>query len=405
MIVTEQAIAQVVLESGDNGIKTLGSAIPDSNCSIQETSTVKEEKMLYQSFTKQSDLEMNKEEFVQVNEFGTASSSEENTTVESPNADKEVEQKTFKLTRQQLYTLTTLLSYHVRFARIKVNRDIDRSVVLKKITSIRAAKGIITPFLVIAAKECIKEGFEVVDYDGNVITKDTPDLDYILVLIDGQHRWEAIKELREKGELYEAYFISPLTDGYSLMTLLKEANTAVNPWDGIDWLTMVIQTAKVRGLATAKLEWLKLLANTENISDSAASLFASGGARIYSKAIIKNAIDSKDTEKLEELADTDNLDRNRRLYDVAMSKLNVKTVGLKITPKILFGFVDQLIKKNITINDAYARVIKFLNTLSTEQVNALCNAKKTASKTKDQVITTLFKNYWETFSRLSENAE
>ena len=32
---------------------------------------------------------------------------------------------------------------------------------------------------------------------------------------------------------------------------------------------MAIQTAKVRGLDTSKLEWLKSLANTENISDSA----------------------------------------------------------------------------------------------------------------------------------------
>ena len=65
------------------------------------------------------------------------------------------------------------------------------------------------------------------------------------------------------------------------MTILKEANTSVNPWDGIDWLTMAIQTAKVRGLDTSKLEWLKSLANTENISDSAASLFVTGGKKIY----------------------------------------------------------------------------------------------------------------------------
>lgn len=344
------------------------------------------------------------QESVQINRTDTASFNEGNAKVESPNADKEVEQKAFKLTRQQLYTLTVLLSHHVRFARIKVNRDIDRSVVLKKMLSIRAAKGIITPFLVVEAKECIKEGFEVVDYNGNVITKDTPDLDYILVLIDGQHRWEAIKELQAKGEFYQAYFISPLTDGYNLMTLLKEANTAVNPWDGIDWLTMVIQTAKGRGLDTAKLEWLKELANTENISDSAASLFASGGEKIYSKAIMKKAIDAKDAERLEELADTGNLDRNRNLYKTAMIKLNVKTVGLKVTPKILFGFVNQLIKKNIPINDAYAQVIDFLNSLSTEQVEALCNAKKTTTKTKDQAITALFKTYWETFVGLN-NAE
>lgn len=252
--------------------------------------------------------------------------------------------------------------------------------------------------MVLSAKECIEAGLDVVDYNGNVITKDTPDLEHILVILDGQHRWEAIKELKKAGEDYEAYFILPLTDQYDLMTILKEANTSVNPWDGIDWLTMAIQTAKVRGLDTSKLEWLKSLANTENISDSAASLFVTGGKKIYSKATIKSAIDSKDPDKLETLVDEDGLDRNKNLYDAAIAKLNIKTVGLKITPKMLFSFVEQLINKNKPINDAYAHVIGFLNSLSKEQIESLDNAKKTTSRSKDQVITSLFKSYWKAFT-------
>lgn len=252
--------------------------------------------------------------------------------------------------------------------------------------------------MVLSAKECIEAGLDVVDYNGNVITKDTPDLEHILVILDGQHRWEAIKELKKAGEDYEAYFILPLTDQYDLMTILKEANTSVNPWDGIDWLTMAIQTAKVRGLDTSKLEWLKSLANTENISDSAASLFVTGGKKIYSKSAIKSAIDSKDPDKLETLVDEDGLDRNKNLYDAAIAKLNIKTVGLKITPKMLFSFVEQLINKNKPINDAYAHVIEFLNSLSKEQIESLDNAKKTTSRSKDQVITSLFKSYWKAFT-------
>ena len=315
---------------------------------------------------------------------GAAPQKGKNASVESPKADKETEQEPLKLTRGQIFTLTTLL--------------IDKEEVKKKIESIRAAKGVITPFLVLSAKECIEAGLDVVDYNGNVITKDTPDLEHILVILDGQHRWEAIKELKKAGEDYEAYFILPLTDQYDLMTILKEANTSVNPWDGIDWLTMAIQTAKVRGLDTSKLEWLKSLANTENISDSAASLFVTGGKKIYSKATIKSAIDSKDPDKLETLVDEDGLDRNKNLYDAAIAKLNIKTVGLKITPKMLFSFVEQLINKNKPINDAYAHVIEFLNSLSKEQIESLDNAKKTTSRSKDQVITGLFKSYWKAFT-------
>ena len=325
---------------------------------------------------------------------GAAPQKGKNASVESPKADKETEQEPLKLTRRQIFTLTTLLTYKYRFARILVNRDIDKEEVKKKIESIRAEKGVITPFLVLSAKECFEADLDVVDYAGNVITKDTPDLEHILVILDGQHRWEAINELKKAGEDYEAYFILPLTDQYDLMTILKEAN----PWDGIDWLTMAIQTAKVRGLDTSKLEWLKSLASTENISDSAASLFVSGGKKIYSKAMIKSAIDSKDPDKLETLVDEDGLDRNKNLYDTAIAKLNIKTVGLKITPKMLFSFVEHLINKNKPINDAYAHVIEFLNSLSKEQIESLDNAKKTTSRSKDQVITGLFKNYWKAFT-------
>lgn len=79
--------------------------------------------------------------------------------VELSNADKETQPKEdFKLSKGQIIALTTLLTHQFRFARIKVNRDIDPQVVNKKIVSMRAAKGIITPFLILTAHECIEAG-------------------------------------------------------------------------------------------------------------------------------------------------------------------------------------------------------------------------------------------------------
>lgn len=78
---------------------------------------------------------------------GAAPQKGKNASVESPKADKETEQEPLKLTRRQIFTLTTLLTYKYRFARILVNRDIDKEEVKKKIESIRAAKGGYNPFL------------------------------------------------------------------------------------------------------------------------------------------------------------------------------------------------------------------------------------------------------------------
>lgn len=56
-----------------------------------------------------------------------------NASVESPKADKETEQEPLKLTRGQIFTLTTLLIYKYRFARILVNRDIDKEEVKRRL--------------------------------------------------------------------------------------------------------------------------------------------------------------------------------------------------------------------------------------------------------------------------------
>lgn len=178
------------------------------------------------------------------------------------------------------------------------------------------------------------------------------------------------------------------------MTLLKEANTSVNPWDGIDWLTMAIQRAQVKGLDTTKLEWLKGLANTDNISDTAASLYATGGERIISKSRIKSAIDKGDIEELKSLADVEGMERNRNLYKTVTTKLESKLAGLKVTPQTLFGFINVEVKKNVPINDAYDHVIRFIDCLNSDQTKSLKTAKKTDDKTKDQVIRELLKSYW-----------
>ena len=125
------------------------------------------------------------------------------------------------------------------FRRIKINRDMDARQVKKKIASILAGKGIISPCLVVPAIVCLKAGLELEDENGNPITEDTPNLDLILIVIDGQHRMEALRQLNKKlkkeGKTeYEGYVYLPLISEYDVPTLLREANSATNPWDGME---------------------------------------------------------------------------------------------------------------------------------------------------------------------------
>ncbi len=178
-----------------------------------------------------------------------ASAGDAQQTNSEENKDEAPEAVPMKLTWEMIYSLSVLLGMGYTFGRIKINRDIDAKQVKKKIASILACKGIISPFLVVPAIVCLKAGLELEDENGNPITEDTPNLDLILIVIDGQHRMEALRQLNKKlkkeGKTeYEGYVYLPLISEYDVPTLLREANSATNPWDGMDWVTQLLATAK-----------------------------------------------------------------------------------------------------------------------------------------------------------------
>ena len=43
-------------------------------------------------------------------------------------------------------------------------------------------------------------------------------------------------------------FIFHSINDYEVPTLLREANSATNPWDGMDWVTQLLATAKEKVL-------------------------------------------------------------------------------------------------------------------------------------------------------------
>lgn len=71
-----------------------------------------------------------------------------------------------KLTKGMICTIFGLLETGYTFGRIKINRDIDAKQ-SRKIASILACKGIISPFLVVPAIVCLKAGLELEDENGN----------------------------------------------------------------------------------------------------------------------------------------------------------------------------------------------------------------------------------------------
>lgn len=310
----------------------------------------------------------------------------ENNLIQQPNSTASPKEAPIKLTRGMIFTLSTLLGMRYSFGRIKINRDIDAKQVKKKIASILACKGIISPFLVVPAAVCLKAGLELEESDGNPITEDTPDLDLILIVIDGQHRMEALKQLnkklRKEGKTeYEGYVYLPLIDDYNVPTVLREANSATNPWDGMDWVTQLLATAKEKGISTEKLEWVKEKAKTG--SDSAAWSWVNGG-KTNSKTVCIKA--STDDQKLEELADTTSFEEDKKLYESAAKSFegnSAKVLGWKVLPEWIYKQLDSLIKKDMKRSEAMNLLVTFLEGIGVTNAQEISQIKKNASQSKD----------------------
>ena len=307
------------------------------------------------------------------------------------NKDEVPEAVPMKLTWGMICTISGLLETGYTFGRIKINRDIDAKQVKKKIASILACKGIISPFLVVPAIVCLKAGLELEDENGNPITEDTPNLDLILIVIDGQHRMEALRQLNKKlkkeGKTeYEGYVYLPLISEYDVPTLLREANSATNPWDGMDWVTQLLATAKEKGISTEKLEWVKEKAKTG--SDSAAWSWVNGG-KTNSKTVCIKA--STNDQKLEELADTTSFEEDKKLYEAAAKSFegnSAKVLGWKVLPEWIYKQLDSLIKRDMKRSEAMNLLVAFLGGIGATNAQEISQMKKSANQSKDNMIIT-----------------
>lgn len=294
-----------------------------------------------------------------------------------------------KLTIGEIFTLSVLLEMGYSFGRIKINRDIDQKQIKKKISSILACKGIISPFLVVPAIVCLKAGLELEDDNGNPITEETLNLDFILIVIDGQHRMEALrqlnKKLRKEGKAeYEGYVYLPLIDNYDVPTLLREANSATNPWNGMDWLTQLLATAQEKGISTEKLKWVKEKAKTG--SDSAAWAWVNGGKTNSKTTCIKA---STDNQKLEELADTTSFENDKKLYEAAAKSFegtSAKVLGWKVLPEWIYKQLNFLMVMEMRRSEAMNLLAAFLEGLGTSNAQEISQMKKSPSQSKDNMI-------------------
>ena len=296
-----------------------------------------------------------------------------------------------------IYALSRLLVLGYIFGKLSINRSINDRALKAKVKSIKET-GLISPCLVVTARQCLNEGLEVCHSDGTKIDDEKEDLDKILIIIDGQHRYEAIRKInsnRKQDEQIECYFYLPLNqDGKTnIISILRESNVATAPWKGGDYLTNILLKAH-SDVDLAMPLWVQQ--RYGDCGDTASWLWATlDPSRVYSKSMIVKASTNQDL--LKKLADPTYFDYGKQLYEAALKKFGEKIVKLKVLPLTIISISKKLLAEK-SMAEAARILVDFINQIPENSATAIQNFKKDENGTKDVHIERKLNELWETYS-------
>ena len=313
---------------------------------------------------------------------------------EEKNAAEVEDIKNFKLDRKKIYTLSILLGLGYEVGLLGINRKINKNALAKKVQSIKTSKGLISPVLVVTAKKCIEHGLEVY-VKGKKVNADASNLEKILVIIDGQHRIQAINTINKKqkkdgNQLYDAYVYLPLNEDIDIKTLLRETNVATQPWKGGDYLVSILMSDD-ENINKDMISWVHTISG--KCGDTAAWLWATmDKSRVYSKAKLIEA--SKKPEVLKDVANTRCFKEGKALYEKATITLSEDLTKLKVVPTWFIDKKGELIDADYPMSKIMDMLLDFIDNLAPIEVNHIKGLKKDDNSSKDAKIRKALDDLW-----------
>ena len=310
------------------------------------------------------------------------------------NAEEVEDIKNFKLDRKKIYTLSILLGLGYEVGLLGINRKINKNALAKKVQSIKTSKGLISPVLVVTAKKCIEHGLEVY-VKGKKVNADASNLEKILVIIDGQHRIQAINTINKKqkkdgNQLYDAYVYLPLNEDIDIKTLLRETNVATQPWKGGDYLVSILMSDD-ENINKDMISWVHTISG--KCGDTAAWLWATmDKSRVYSKAKLIEA--SKKPEVLKDVANTRCFKEGKALYEKATITLSEDLTKLKVVPTWFIDKKAELIDADYPMSKIMDMLLDFIDNLAPIEVNHIKGLKKDDNSSKDAKIRKALDDLW-----------
>lgn len=332
---------------------------------------------------------------VNTEESASAGTDEVNPTHES------VSIKTERLERFKIYSTEQLSAMDIQLGYLDMNRDVDDGAVKKKINSIKKVKGVITPTLVVSARKCLQEGLEIHFADGTPITSATPNLDRIYIIVDGQHREEATRQIKksvEETEKFSNYYQIPLVKEENIVVsdLLREANVSTFAWKDRQYLSnlLVIKQGKV----DFSLDLLKAVEeHPEGKTKAIYRWFTLNASRtIYSRNITEASMDDEKLKKLSEV-DSEIFAMGKKLFEIASNKFGKGEAAKTVYPDWVIAAMED--KPKVAKLDVAKYIGDFLQKLTADEVKNI-KAVKGDPKTKatrDMKITEMLNKHFDAY--------
>lgn len=199
-------------------------------------------------------------------------------------------------------------------------RKRNKGQVKKLVESIRKYGKVIKNIEVVPALTMIKEGEILYDREGGeLLTEDTPDIDDWYVVIDGDHRREAVESLMEvePAVKFSSYVELADTSGLTCRQYQELCNNTNKQWDAVDRLSSVSekygQEEGKERVIDKMLEWRN--AYGLSLRESYALLHLNDG---YKKKMV---IDSQEGKTLDDnlIGDKDNIKRGSELLEALLT--------------------------------------------------------------------------------------
>lgn len=292
-------------------------------------------------------------------------------------------------------TLKELKESGKKFARLANNRVVNRKNVDDKKRSIKEV-GVLQTITVVEAEKVVQLGHTIIDFEtGEVIS----DPQFYKVIIDGQHRYTAFKELLAEYESKDIVFDKELSvttliiEGISLLKVLYEINNRVNKWDGRDFPGALDEETLTK---YPLLSQIKLLTNEGYSLDSACKWLTFKNE--ITKAVLSNVVSG---EKLPEkiIAKITNMKGIERGLDILESAKKTLSETVLKTRTV----IDWIISKYDYLDDEgrgafRSDMCSFFESLDKKQSETIEKAKGTRGViTKEDIILKSLNKFYNEF--------